>query len=214
MKLNLTKIGRIVLATNLIGLGVALILKANIGSDSITVFQDGIHVFLTITYGSASRLYNLILISIALMFGRKYIGIGTVISAFLVGFLIDFYLGVISMFFIQTSLSLSLILFIVGQTVYSIGLAVLIYFEVGMSCLDCVLYGVYKKIRISYRDLRIAVDLTLTLMGIVLGGKWGIGTVYSVLFTGTIINLSIRYLSIQKKKAMQKIVEKIIIQRF
>lgn len=46
-----------------IGVGVGLILNANIGSDTVTVFQDGLHCQLHISYGQASRLYNLVLIA-------------------------------------------------------------------------------------------------------------------------------------------------------
>ena len=72
-----------------IGIGVALILTAGMGSDTVTVFQDGLHQQLRISYGQASRLYNLILILTAFIAARKYFGAGTVISALITGFAID-----------------------------------------------------------------------------------------------------------------------------
>ena len=72
-----------------IGVGVGLILNANIGSDTVTVFQDGLHCQLHISYGQASRLYNLVLIAAAFLTARNYFGAGTVISALVTGFAID-----------------------------------------------------------------------------------------------------------------------------
>ena len=53
-----------------IGIGVGLILTAGMGSDTVTVFQDGLHQHLRISYGQASRLYNLILILTAFIAAR------------------------------------------------------------------------------------------------------------------------------------------------
>lgn len=67
---NIKKIALTALAGVLIGTGVGTILYANIGGDTVTVFQDGLHSVLNISYGQASRIYNLALIIIAVICAR------------------------------------------------------------------------------------------------------------------------------------------------
>ena len=78
------------LAGVFIGCGVGVILYANIGGDTVTVFQDGIHNVMKISYGQASRVYNVVLILLALLLAKKYFGVGTIVSALVTGYVIDF----------------------------------------------------------------------------------------------------------------------------
>ena len=75
----------------LTGLGVALFVHANLGSDTITVFIDGLHRILNVSYGTASRIYNIIMLIIALIVSFKNIGWATIIYALTVGFAMDFF---------------------------------------------------------------------------------------------------------------------------
>ena len=83
--MNIKKIVLSVLGGALIGIGAGTILYAGIGGDTITVFQDGLHALLNISYGQASRIYNVVFVVLALIFARKYSGAGTVISALVIG---------------------------------------------------------------------------------------------------------------------------------
>lgn len=108
-----------------IGVGVGLILNANIGSDTVTVFQDGLHCQLHISYGQASRLYNLVLIAAAFLTARNYFGAGTVISALVTGFAIDGTVALTGGLIAGISLPGRLLVFLIGQTVYAFSLAML-----------------------------------------------------------------------------------------
>lgn len=171
-----------------IGIGVGLILTAGIGSDTVTVFQDGLHQQLRISYGQASRLYNLILILTALMAARKYFGAGTVISALITGFAIDSTVALTGSFIVRSGLPGSVLVFLAGQTLYAFSLAMLIRCQLGMNGLDSLIYALQEKTGISYRRLRWGVDFLLTWMGWLLGGIVGIGTLISILTTGPLID--------------------------
>ena len=171
----------------IIGVGVGIILYANIGSDTVTVFQDGLHVFLNVSYGQASRIYNFSLIVLVLIFARKYFGIGTLISAIIVGYLIDITYDLMALTGINTSFYIALIIFLVGMVIYTLGLALLIRCELGMNCLDSLLYKLIDLTHFQYSYIRIFVDILLTLVGYLLGGVFGIGTIISVVITGPLV---------------------------
>jgi len=178
----------IILAACCIGVGVGIILYGNVGSDTITVFQDGLHLLLNITYGQASRLYNAVLIAIAILTARKYFGAGTIVSALFVGYAIDFaYNGLVALN-LNLSFFPSLLVFLVGQVIYTIGLSILIKCKLGMNALDSLLYKLIEVVKVDYKVARFVADILLTVVGYILGGVVGIGTVISIVTTGTMID--------------------------
>lgn len=171
-----------------IGIGVGIILYANIGGDTVTVFQDGLHIILNISYGQSSRIYNGVLIIAALVAARKYFGGGTILSALITGYVIDFAYDGLSGLNLQLSFISMFIVFLIGQTVYTIGLSILIRCKLGMNGLDSLLYRLVDLIKIDYRWLRLGADLLLTIIGFLLGGVVGIGTAISIASTGIMID--------------------------
>lgn len=172
-----------------IGIGVGLILTANIGSDTVTVFQDGLHCQLHLSYGQASRLYNLVLILAAFVTARNYFGAGTVISALVTGFAIDSTVALTGSLIAGFGLPGRLIVFLIGQTVYAYSLAILIRCRLGMNALDSLLHAVQAQSGVPYSILRWGADLALTVLGCLAGGTAGIGTVISIVTTGPLIRL-------------------------
>ena len=182
--MSIKKIILALIGGSLIGIGAGTILYANIGGDAITVFQDGIHVLLKISYGQASRIYNVVFVLLALVFARKYSGAGTVVSALMIGFLIDIIYSLWSSIVVDAGFVVSLLVFLIGLVIYALGIAVLIRCDAGMNCLDALLYRLMDVTNFKYSYLRIAADIILTLSGCLMGGVFGLGTVLSVLLTG------------------------------
>lgn len=179
----------IILAGLCIGVGVGVILYANVGGDTITVFQDGMHNVLSISYGQASLLYNAVLIVLALIFSKNNFGAGTIVTALITGLMID----VSNNFLVSLNLELDFIMkfmvFFIGLSIYTFGLALLIKCKLGMNALDSLIYRLVDMIHIEYKWIRIVADLILTILGFIMGGVVGIGTLVSILCTGMMIDL-------------------------
>lgn len=178
----------ICLAGCCIGVGVGIILYADIGGDTVTVFQDGIHLLLSCSYGQASRIYNFVLIVAALLIARKNFGAGTIISAFVTGYAIDFSFDSLAALQLNLSPAFLFVMFLLGQTVYTVGLSLLIRCKLGMNGLDSLLYWLAERIKVEYKYIRLAADLLLTLIGYLMGGVVGIGTAISIVCTGFMID--------------------------
>ena len=187
--MNIKKIVLSVLGGALIGIGAGTILYAGIGGDTITVFQDGLHALLKISYGQASRIYNVVFVVLALIFARKYSGAGTVISALVIGFLIDISNSLWLLTKLNNGFVSGLIIFLIGLTIYASGIALLIRCDAGMNCLDALLYKLMDVTGLKYKYLRIAADVILTVTGCLMGGVFGIGTVIAVFLTGPLVEL-------------------------
>jgi uncharacterized protein len=67
--------------------------------------------------------------------------------------------------------------------------AILICKESGVSTLDAVVLGVTDKTRCEYKVVRTITEILLFLFGILMGGKFGIGSIIAALTTGTLISI-------------------------
>lgn len=177
------------IAINGVGCAVSLFLQSGLGSDPIGLLSDGIRHTLNIQYGNASLLYNIVVIAIALLVARTHMGLGTIVYAVFAGYFIDFYNWIFEPLQMgDYNLYWRILIYITGQILLSAALAMLIYFKLGMNALDAIVYKVEEATRIPYSALRIGCDIIYTIIGTLLGGVFGVGTIISVLTTGLLIS--------------------------
>ena len=186
----MSKIVMVFVVMNLIGIAVALFLESGLGSDSVGLLCDGIrHTFL-ISFGNASLFYNLLIILIACLVARKNMGLGTVVYALVSGYFIDFYSWILTdIHLAEQDMLIRILAFVIGQCCLSLGLALLIQLNLGMNALDAVLYKIQNHTNFSYTIMRTGCDISYVVIGTVLGGTFGAGTICSVLVTGTMVTM-------------------------
>lgn len=186
----MSKIVMVFVVMNSIGIAVALFLESGLGSDSVGLLCDGIrHTFL-ISFGNASLFYNLLIILIACLVARKNMCLGTVVYALVSGYFIDFYSWILTdIHLAEQDMLIRILAFAIGQCCLSLGLALLIQLNLGMNALDAVLYKIQNHTNFSYTIMRTGCDISYVVIGTVLGGTFGAGTICSVLVTGTMVTM-------------------------
>ena len=190
----------IFLVMNLVGAAVALFLENGLGSDSIGLLCDGLHRMTGLSYGNASMLYNLAIIAAPAVFARGNLGAGTIVYALTSGYFIDFYCWLMDPFTLgENPFLLRFLGFAVGQIFLSLALAILIQMNLGMNALDALLTRLSQRVKLPYAALRTGADLTYVVIGTLMGGVFGIGTILSVLLTGTMIRAFTRCLFVLSK---------------
>ncbi|GAA0085926.1 membrane protein [Clostridium sp. CTA-7] len=191
----------IFLAINLIGIAVALFLESQLGCDPTGVLYDGISRFISIKFGSASFIYNLLLIGIAFLIARNNLGIGTIVYGLLAGFFIDFYRGIFSQFELASmGIQYAVLVFLIGELCMSLAIAILIQLKLGMTALDCLLVKFKEHFHISYAFLKIGIDIFYVVIGTSLGGIFGIGTIISAMVTGILVSKFVKVIEIIQLK--------------
>ncbi|MBU3179914.1 YczE/YyaS/YitT family protein [Clostridium psychrophilum] len=175
-------------------IGVALFLKTNIGSDPFTLFTQGLAFILDKTPGNANMIISVILFCLILLIEKSRINIGTIICVVGVGPIIDLGVKVIS-FFPITSLNivLKMLLVVFGCALISIGFSILSASKVGMAPNDIVSFIIKDKTNFQYRWIRMTLDISFLIIGFLLGGVFGIGTLISALLTGPFIQFCLPY---------------------
>lgn len=209
MKKGINLIKRVILffiGMSIIQLGVALFLKTNIGSDTFTVFTQGLATTLDktglkdnsivnlisgnqgVTPGVANMIILVIMFAVILCVERKRINIGTLICVVGVGPIIDLGVKIISYFPVESyNLVFKMLLVVFGCFIIAVGFSILSASNLGVAPNDIIPFIIVDKTKIEYRWVRIALDAIFLIGGFFLGGKVGIGTVLSMFAIGPFI---------------------------
>lgn len=174
--------------------GIACYYGCGLGTDPISVFVDGIHGGLGLTYGQISTICYVILGILLIIFERQYFGISTAIGIFIGGGLLDYCVALVANAFpIETiSLTTKVIILIVGLITTGIGYGLGIACDLGVGTFQFIplFFNDYLHIELKYGQ--IISDAAFFVIGWLLGGVVGIGTIVGVLLTGYILDWTIK----------------------
>ena len=171
------------------GFGIYLTIQANIGAAPWDVLNLGVSHTLGIYYGSASIAISLTILLIDILL-REPIGLAMFIDAVVVGKSVDFFnwLGLVpKASSLLTAVPMMIAgLFIIAYTQYGYMLA-----SLGCGPRDTLLVGLAKRVeKIPIGAVSIALLGTATLIGWLLGGQVGIGTLIYAFGSGPIMQMA------------------------
>lgn len=178
----------------ILALGVALTVKAKmIGVGSWDVLHIGLANTAGLTIGTWSIIVGLIILAIDSMVMKRLPKIGTFLDMFLTGIFIDifnFLLPTVHGFFLQ------LIAFCVGLLLLGFGCGMYIVANLGVGPRDTLMLLFTNKLGWSVGRARTIMEVTVAIVGFLLGGPIGIGTVIMSFGLGPIVQWA---LSINEK---------------
>ncbi|MBR4308062.1 MAG: hypothetical protein IKT58_00560 [Oscillospiraceae bacterium] len=178
----------VTIATFLFGVAVNCYISAGLGSDSVSVFQQGMSKSFSVTMGIAAYIYIGIIFVVDLFLARKNIGWTTVLNALMLGFFIDLVGDLLKPFFtLSTALPFRIFLLAMGIFMVSVSCVILIRLNQGKNALDALAWGLTEKVKKPYRLIRICVDALLMGIGWILGGVVSWGSIAAVFLTGPMI---------------------------
>lgn len=192
--------------------GIALFYTMNIGSDPISVFVDGQHRILGLSYGAINLLNSIVYFIFVLIFSRKLINYATLIVGFAMGPMINFFFSIFSRYissdgsltlqflagkgFVFNSVEgdyfIRLLMQIPAVILLGCGLGLYLSANLGAAPLDALVLFIKEKTQKPLRKVKIIFDLAAAAIGFLLGGVAGIGTIIAILATGPIVSLTIK----------------------
>ena len=167
-------------------LGVSLFILADIGSDPFTVFVQGLSGIIGKSVGTAHVLILTTLLVIEAFTTKGYIKPGSIVCAFGGGPIIDLGIWMFGRFITDnTGLAVRYIVFIIGCVTLGFGLSIIVNSVAGTGPNDLVSIILADKLpKIQFRYVRMIVDATWVIVGFILGGKIGAGTVIGIILVG------------------------------
>lgn len=191
-------------------LGVTLFLLADLGSDPFNVLVQGVFRTLSgitgldfLTHGYTHIGINLLIIVVLLFVDRTYIKLGTVFCMAFGGPIIDFFTVLLGGF-INSSLpfAVRLCVLALGCVILAYGMTVVMKSDAGTGPNDLVAISISEKGHFPFGITRTITDVSFVVIGFLLGGKFGIGTIVCAALVGMVAE---RFLPIN-----EKIIEKVL----
>ncbi|SHO42937.1 YczE/YyaS/YitT family protein [Anaerocolumna xylanovorans] len=192
MKIDAKKIFYALLGIFLIGIGIAFNSCAKLGNDPVGIVYDGVRNIAKLNseqLGTASNFVNYGLIVLLIFIGRRYINIGTFIYILPYGLFVN--LGT-KLYYYLFSSNLNNIYFqslavVVGCLLLYTGVAIFIVVDIGLDPFTGVVMVIRDKIKWDYKRTKIMFDVTMVIIGTILGGKLGVVTIVTALIAGPTI---------------------------
>ncbi|MEG0274381.1 MAG: YitT family protein [Longicatena sp.] len=191
-KLQIGKLLRVIIGSLIMGVGIAFTIWANVGSDPMTLFWIGISNTLSITVGQANILVCAIILVFVFFMDKKQIHIGSILNPIVIALTTDF---MTSHMVSIDSLSMSILLCVVGLLVLALGIAIYALADYGKGAYEALVFCVSHKTKRSIGIVRTLCDITFAILGILLGATGALGTLLAIICMGTGIQFFIKKLS-------------------
>ena len=171
--------------------GTALFYAADLGSGAMATFSDGLHLLLGISYGNANTLSNMVLLVVLFFLQKSYINVGTVLCVFTIGPWVNLFTPVFQATGLaQANMCLRLLAAAGGTVCMGVGLGLYVSVGCGLGAMEGIVMYCRERFHISVGVSKIIQDVTLVLPGILLGARWGVGTVIAMFCTGPVLQFS------------------------
>jgi uncharacterized membrane protein YczE len=195
MKMKL-KYRLIVALAGILAIGSALgILQAlKMGSDPFNVLVSGLNQVVPLSFGTLFLLMSALMLAVALRFDRKSIGIVTVVTLCVMGYMAETVCAFTEPILSALPAIAKIAIVIVSLALECFGVAACIISALGVAPYDAVYIVWSDHSRFSLKTCRIVLDLACVGSGLLMGGVGGIATALAILFMGPLIEFFVRRL--------------------
>jgi uncharacterized membrane protein YczE len=167
-----------------------MILYSDLGLSSWGVFQLGLSSSMGFTFGQASQVVGLGVLILGWFLGFPP-GFGTVMNMYFIGYFIDLIIewGIVPRY---DNLAIQLALMVGGMAM--IGVASYFYLnpKLGAGPRDGLMIGLVQKLDRPVGQVRGGIEVTVTVLGYLMGGPVGIGTIITAFTTGYFVQLAFK----------------------
>jgi uncharacterized membrane protein YczE len=171
------------------GAGIALMVEAGLGLGPWEALNQGIARQLGLEIGTVSILLGIPILALWWPLGERP-GIGTVCNVVLIGTSTNVALAVLPTP-PEAALAVRLATMLGGVVVIAIGSGLYLSTDLGPGPRDGLMTGIHHRFGWSIRRARTAVELSVLLLGWLLGGTVGLGTIVFALGIGPLVQIAL-----------------------
>lgn len=179
-----------VLGNVFLGMGISIFKFAGLGNDPYSGMVMALSDNVGMSYAHFLMIINIFVFLLELIFGKEFIGAGTIFNALVLGYITTFFYELWLHFFaLPGALIMQIPVMLVGTIVTGLGVSMYQTPNVGISPYDSLSVIMAKRIpKISYFWHRIFTDAICALVCFLAGGIVGLGTLVSAFGLGPVIN--------------------------
>ncbi|MCB9373805.1 MAG: hypothetical protein H6518_13680 [Microthrixaceae bacterium] len=195
------RLPRLLLGLVLCGVGLSLLVRAELGLDPWDVFHQGVADHTGIPIGTVSILTG-VPVLLAWIPLRERIGLGTVLNVVLIGLTIDATLALVG----APEALAARVGFLVGGTVaFAVGSGFYIGAGLGPGPRDGLMTSIAHRGH-SVRVVRTTIEVLVLAVGWLLGGTVGVGTLFFAATIGPLVHLTLPRLTIGDATAPETVI--------
>ena len=179
---------QLLLGLTLIGIGIALMVRSNIGLGPWDIFHQGLSYQLPLTIGQVSQAVGLLILA-GLLVVRIRVGWGTLCNIILIGLIIDlvlWWLPVVPFF------PIAVLTFCLGIGMCGVGSGMYIGAQLGAGPRDSVMLWLSERTGWPIRRVRTGIEISVMSIGWLMGGQIGLGTILFALGIGPVVQWSLQ----------------------
>lgn len=189
-----TRLSRLVFGLVVFGVGVALMVRSELGLSPWEVLHQGISFKTGVLLGTVGIIVGLLVLLLWIPLQEK-LGVGTVTNVILIGIVIDVTLWRLPDEFSGTAVRWGLL--VGGIVLVGVGTSLYIGAGLGPGPRDGLMTAIARRgWRIGL--VRILLELTVLVIGFALGGTIGIGTILFAFGVGPIVQLTLPWLAVDE----------------
>lgn len=196
------RLPRLLFGFSLCALGSLMMLYTDLGMNSWGILHKGISIQTGLTFGRVIQLIGLAVILINIPLGIIP-GIGTLLDMYFVGFFIDIIDATGLLFVPETFLGKLLLLFL-SICINSQGIYLYLSAGLGAGARDGLMLGLMKKFNKPASIIKTGIEVTVLIVGVILGGPLGIGTIIITFCFGYTLEMAFKLGKCDMKNVEQR----------
>ena len=195
-KISARRILGMVAGVVIIGIGIAVFKFSHLGNDSISALNLRLAELVGLPFSIENVLMNLFLFVPQLIWGRRYIGLGTIINSFCIGFIVTFTSNAMAAVFGSAdTLPVQLFWVAVGVLVVAFGWSLYQSADLGVAPYDALSLMMSDRLPLPYFGCRVFTDALCALLAYLLGGLIGLGTLICAFGLGPFVQFFTKHFS-------------------
>lgn len=186
----------------LFGLAISLMIHANLGTNAWVVLEAALAGRFGVTVGTMTVIMGfVVLISAVAM--REQMGWGTLANILSIGPWVDAW----NLFMpsVKDNLLLQTGMLLLGIVLMGLGSAIYIGVNAGAGPRDSLMLAIKRTTGVSIRVSRAIIEVTVVLIGWLLGGPAGVGTVVYALLIGPSVQWGFKVFNVQPHKEVEEV---------
>ena len=189
------KIIIIVVGSIVAAYGITLALYAGFGGATLAVLWQGISKTFHISIGMSSMIVAIIMMIFVFFYDKSQIQIGTILYQIVYSICVDLFANV---HIYSKYVWVNILIMLLGVILFAIGTGVYAAASLGRGSYEALTFSLAEKNGWQVKVVRIVLDIIMVIVGAMLGGRFGICTIVTIVISGPVI----QFAALKTKKIM------------
>ena len=181
------KIIIIVVGSIIAAYGITLAMYAGFGGATLAVLWQGLSKTFHMSLGMASIIVAAVMIIFVFFYDRTQIHIGTILYQIVYSFCVDLF---VNAHVYSTHLWMNALIMLLGVILFAIGTGFYASASLGRGSYEALTFSLAEKNNWQVKVVRMILDIVMVIVGAILGGKFGICTIVTIIISGPVIQFT------------------------